>query len=136
MTQKIYSVAREDTNAFIGVFKNRQDAEMLLKEEQEFAVKMHWSINYFIAELDDEEINCKTLSKTEINGKYIYSCNGKIFRTSKRNYNYFLMYKPLKSKGAIRDSLFRPVALGNNPKSMISTYQSIYHSGELKTIKL
>lgn len=72
------------------------------------------------------------LIKTEKKGKFIYTFNGRVFRNSKRDYKYVLFFRPVKAMGAAEDGEFYPIALGNNPSTMVSSWKSIYDHGELK----
>lgn len=71
------------------------------------------------------------------NGKIVYYLNGKGIRLSKHDYKYALLYKAKKSMGAVRDSeQWRVVGLGNNPASLRSLWQQIYHYGILMVTEI
>jgi len=74
--------------------------------------------------------------KSENNGKFIYSFNGKVFRNSKRDYRFGLMFKSVKSMGGSVDGDFYLVALGNNANNLVSSWKHIYHYGELKVVEI
>jgi hypothetical protein len=71
------------------------------------------------------------------NGKTIYSHNGKIVRTSKRDYKYALLFFAKECMGASRDSEdWRVVGLGNNPQTLRSSWSSIYRYGILQIVAI
>jgi hypothetical protein len=75
--------------------------------------------------------------KAEKNGKTIYSHDGKIIRTSKRDYKYALLFQAKKCMGATKDAEgWRVVGFGNNPKSLRSSWQSIYGHGILMVVAI
>ena len=61
-----------------------------------------------------------------------------VFKTKcKREYKYALIFWALKSKGAGSDSLhWRPIAMGNNPKTMVNSWKGLYSHGNLVVIEI
>ena len=60
-----------------------------------------------------------------------------VFRKSKKEYKYALIFWALKEKGAGCDSLhWRPIALGNNAKSMVNSWKGLYPHGNLIIIEI
>lgn len=65
-------------------------------------------------------------------GWFKYTYQNKVFRNSKRDYKYVLFFKPIKTKGAEQDGISYPIALGNNPTTMVSSWKNIFSHGDLK----
>ena len=75
--------------------------------------------------------------KVEKNGKTIYSHDGEIVRTSKRDYKYALLFMAKQCMGATADSDdWQVIGFGNNPKSLRSSWQSIYRHGILMVVAI
>lgn len=71
------------------------------------------------------------------NGKTIYSHNGKIVRTSKRDYKYALLFLAKACMGAVSDAEdWKVVGFGNNPKTLRSSWQSIFNYGILQVVAI
>ena len=55
----------------------------------------------------------------------------------KKEYKYALVFFARKEKGAGSDSLhWRPIAMGNNPKTMVNSWKGLYPHGDLKIIEI
>lgn len=73
----------------------------------------------------------------QLNGKTIYSHNNKIVRTSKRDYKYALLFLAKECMGATSDAEdWRVIGLGNNPQTLRSSWQSMYHHGILQVVAI
>ena len=73
----------------------------------------------------------------QLNGKTIYSHKGNIVRTSKRDYKFALLFMAKKCMGATDDSEdWRVIGLGNNPQTLRSSWQSMYHHGILQVVAI
>ena len=60
-----------------------------------------------------------------------------VFKKSRKEYKYALIFWALKSKGAGSDSLhWRPIAMGNNPKTMVNSWKKLYSHGNLIVIEI
>ena len=58
-------------------------------------------------------------------------------KKSKKEYKYALIFWALKEKGAGSDSLhWRPIAMGNNPKTMVNSWKNLYPHGDLVVIEI
>lgn len=74
-----------------------------------------------------------TMTHENINGKHVYTCNGKVFRTSKREYRYVLLGWAKVELGSGSDSVqWFPIALGNNAGSLTGSWRRLYSHCELK----
>lgn len=79
----------------------------------------------------------QVFKQTQLNGKTIYSHKGNIVRTSKRDYKYALLFLAKKCMGATGDDEdWRVIGLGNNPQTLRSSWQSIYHYGILQVVAI
>lgn len=73
----------------------------------------------------------------QLNGKTIYSYNGKVVRISKRDYKYALLFIPKKCMGATDDGEYwQVIGFGNNPQTLRSSWQSIYGHGILQVVAI
>ena len=64
-------------------------------------------------------------------------CSYDFKKKSKKDYKYCLVFFARKEKGAGSDGLhWRPVALGNNAKTMLNSWKSIYFYGDLEVIEI
>ena len=64
-------------------------------------------------------------------------CSYVFKKKCKKEYKYALIFWALKEKGAGSDGLhWRPVALGNNAKTMLNSWKSIYFYGDLEVIEI
>lgn len=126
---KLYTIKNNLDCSFDGLYTDRKEAEKKAQEHIEFAKKMNWQHKQFeVVEYNGDD----DMTKTEKKGKYIYTFDGRVFRNSKRDYKYVLLFKTVKAKGALEDGVFYPIALGNNPNSMVSSWKSIFSHGDLK----
>lgn len=135
MTQQFYSVVNNANAYLYGKFTNKEDAQMLadqMNDEAKHCRNFQIYYNVDVVEFEDEP----TMTKSEKNGKYTYIFNGKVFRNSKKDYRWALMFRAVKAMGACNDGVFYPIALGNNPNTMISSWKSIYSYGELKPVEI
>lgn len=79
----------------------------------------------------------QVFKEVQLNGKTIYSHNGKIVRTSKRDYKYALLFMAKQCMGATGDDEdWRVIGFGNNPQSLRSSWQSIYQHGILMVVAI
>ena len=64
-------------------------------------------------------------------------CSYDFKKKSKKDYKFCLVFFARKGKGAVCNSLhWRAVALGNNAKTMLNSWKSIYFYGDLKVIEI
>lgn len=125
----LYTIKNDFDCTFYGIYSDRQDAEKKAQELEEYAKRMNWQhTQYEVVEYNGDS----DMTKTEKKGKYIYTFDGRVFRNSKRDYKYVLFFKTVKAKGALEDGVYYPIALGNNPSTMVSSWKSIFHHGDLK----
>jgi hypothetical protein len=74
--------------------------------------------------------------KTQRNGKTIYTFNGQVERTSKRDYKYALLGQPRKALGATGDGDWAVIGFGNNAQNVINSWKSIKSHCELKVVEI
>lgn len=71
------------------------------------------------------------------NGTYRYMFNDKVIKkASKRDYQYMLIAKPRKDKGATADGEWRGVALGNDKQTIVSSWKRIFFYCDLEVISI
>ena len=68
--------------------------------------------------------------------KFNYLCNGKLFRTSTREYKYACIATTRISKGAGIEGLERIISLGNNPVSTYNSYARFYKHCDLEVVEI
>lgn len=74
---------------------------------------------------------------TQNNGMTIYSHNGNIVRTSKRDYKYALLFMAKACMGATGDDEdWRVIGFGNNPNTLTSSWKSMYRHGILQVVAI
>ena len=74
--------------------------------------------------------------KTQKNGKTIYTFNGQVERTSKRDYKYALLGQPRKALGATGDGDWHVIGFGNNTQNLVNSWKSINRHCELKVVEI
>lgn len=74
--------------------------------------------------------------KTQRNGKTIYTFNGQVERTSKRDYKYALLGQPRKALGATGDGDWHVIGFGNNTQNLVNSWKSINRHCELKVVEI
>lgn len=71
------------------------------------------------------------------NGTFTYKFGEEVFKkASKREYNYMLIAKPSKIKGATNDGKWYAAALGNNPRTIVSSWKGILGHCDLEVISI
>ena len=72
------------------------------------------------------------------NGTFTYLfCEDVFKKASKREYRFMLVGKAMKSKGASKDGdRWFPIGLGNNEKSIVSSWRGLYGHCDLQVIEI
>lgn len=79
----------------------------------------------------------QVFKQSQLNGMTIYSHKGNIVRTSKRDYKYALLFLAKECMGACEDAEdWRVIGFGNNPKTLRSSWQSLYNHGILQVVAI
>lgn len=79
----------------------------------------------------------QVFKEKQINGKTIYSYDGKIVRTSKRDYKYALLFQAKRCMGATNDDEgWRVIGFGNDAKNLRNSWQSIFQHGILMVVAI
>lgn len=76
------------------------------------------------------------VTKTQTSKGYRYEYNGKVIRNSKRDYKYALLGTPKKALGATGDGETFVIGLGNNTKSLVSSWSGIMPSAERQVVEI
>ena len=82
-------------------------------------------------------MNTQVFKALQNNGKTIYSHNGNIVRTSKRDYKYALLFLAKECMGATGDAEeWRVIGFGNNPHTLRTSWQNMYRHGILQVVAI
>lgn len=78
------------------------------------------------------------ITKTIKGDKFIYTFNGKVVRTSKRDYKYACVatYRAAKGANEKYEGLSDVISLGNNPTSTYNSYAKFYHHADLEVVEI
>lgn len=72
-----------------------------------------------------------------IKGKHVYTYNGKVYRTSKREYRYALLAWAKVELGSSGNSTaWFPIGLGNNATNLTNSWKNLYRHCELKVVEI
>lgn len=78
----------------------------------------------------------KSVTKTIVNGRYNYSLNGELYRTSKREFKYACVATTRIDKGAVKEGVIFIISLGNNKQSTYNSMAQYYRHCDLEIIEI
>ena len=82
------------------------------------------------------------IKSMNLDGTYRYEfqdldCSYVFKKKCKKEYKYALVFFARKEKGAGCDGVhWRPIAMGNNPKTMVNSWKGLYSHGDLVVIEI
>ncbi len=77
-----------------------------------------------------------TITKTFDGKKFVYTCNGEVYKSSTRDFKYACVATTRKAKGATSEGYEFILSLGNNAKSTYNSMARYYGHCDLEIVTL